>query len=395
MNPWKLKLVRRSPETLSSEEPVIANPAEVEPLTPPPSPPISSWSDDRQLSLFVLLALTAIAGFLTYIIFRPFLTALVVAIVMAIAFTPPHKWIVRKVRNTDLAALLTTLLAMLLVLVPFLLVSVRLAVEANSNYRSFLNQLSNTANWPAQLNPVIEQIAEQTGMPEAQLRAEINRRAREYGARLVTLAGSVAQRFAQQMMTLLLGSVFLFSLLRSSEEFRSGAETMLPLSRNRVRELASTVNQGVVANIYGMVAVGLAEGVLIAIGFWLLGVGSPLVWGTIAALLSVLPYVGVSLVWIPSCIFLAVRGDWVNAILLGLWGLLVVSMADGIVRCRVISGRVKTNSLLITLSLMGGLAVFGPIGFFVGPVVLVVFASLIRILREEHANARGARNQAA
>src|SRR5579871_366760 len=395
MNPWKLKLVRHSPETVSPQQPGLVNPTEVEPLTPPPSPPISSWSDDRQLSLFVLLALTAIAGFLTYIISRPFLTALVVAIVMAIAFTPPHKWIVRKVRNTDLAALLTTLLAMLLVLVPFLLVSVRLAVEANSNYRSFLNQLSNTANWPTQLNPVIEQIADQTGMPEAQLRAEINRRAREYGARLVTLAGSVAQRFAQQMMTLLLGSVFLFSLLRSSEEFRSGAETMLPLSRNRVRELASTVTQGVVANIYGMVAVGLAEGILIAIGFWLLGVGSPLVWGTIAALLSVLPYVGVSLVWIPSCIFLAVRGDWVNAILLGLWGLLVVSMADGIVRCRVISGRVKTNSLLITLSLMGGLAVFGPIGFFVGPVVLVVFASLIRILREEHANARGARNQAA
>jgi predicted PurR-regulated permease PerM len=151
----------------------------------------------------------------------------------------------------------------------------------------------------------------------------------------------------------------------------------------------------VVANIYGMVAVGLAEGILIAIGFWLLGVRSPLVWGAIAAVLSVLPYVGVTLVWVPGCILLALRGDWVNAILLALWGLIVVSTADGIVRCRVISGRVKTNSLLITLSLMGGLAVFGPIGFFVGPVVVVVFASLIRILREEHANVRGPRNQAA
>jgi predicted PurR-regulated permease PerM len=166
MNPWKLKLVRRSGEALSAEEPVVKNPAEAEPLTPSP-PATSSWSDDRQLSLFVLLGLTVIAGYLTYIIFRPFLTALVVAIVMAIAFTPPHKWIVRKVRNKDLAALLTTVLAMLLVLVPFLLVSVRLAFEANNNYRNFLNQLGNTANWPAQLNPVIEQVAEQTGMPEA------------------------------------------------------------------------------------------------------------------------------------------------------------------------------------------------------------------------------------
>jgi predicted PurR-regulated permease PerM len=141
--------------------------------------------------------------------------------------------------------------------------------------------------------------------------------------------------------------------------------------------------------------VGLAEGILIAIGFWLLGLRSPLVWGVIASVLSILPYVGVSLIWLPGCILLAVSGNWANAILLGFWGLIVVSTADGIVRCRVISGRVKTNSLLITLSLMGGLAVFGPIGFFVGPVVLVVFASLIRILREEHANARGARNQAA
>ena len=97
MNPWKLKLVRRPPETLAAQ-PVITNPEEIEPGAPPP-PTTTSWSDDRQLSLFVLLGLTAIAGYLTYIIFRPFLTALVVAIVMAIAFTPPHKWIVRKVRN--------------------------------------------------------------------------------------------------------------------------------------------------------------------------------------------------------------------------------------------------------------------------------------------------------
>jgi predicted PurR-regulated permease PerM len=392
MNPWKLKVVRRPAETLSHEEPEITTPEGIERGVTPPS---VSWSDDRQLSLFVLLGLTAIAGYLTYIIFRPFLTALAVAIVMAIAFAPPHKWISRRVHNKYLAALITTALAMLLVLVPLLIVSARIAMQANSNYRDFLSQAANTANWPARLDPVIEQVAEQTGMPATQLRAEINRRAREVGGRLVGIAGTFAQRFAQQMMTLLLGSVFLFSLLRGSDELRAGALTLLPLSANRARELASTVNQGVVANIYGMVVVGLAEGILIAIGFWLLGLRSPLVWGAIASVLSVLPYVGVTLVWVPRCILLALHGDWANALLLGVWGFIVVSTADGIIRCRVISGRVKTNSLLITLSLMGGLAVFGPIGFFVGPVVVVVFASLIRILKEEHANVRAARDQAA
>lgn len=394
MNPWKLKLVRRSAEALKPERPILSNPNELEPVAPPPATS-SSWTDDKQLSLFVLLGLTAITGYLTYIIFHPFLTALVVAIVMAIAFSPPHRWISRQVHNRYVAALLTTTAAMLLVLVPLIVVSARLAIEANNNYRSFLSQYGNTANWPAQLDPVIEQVAEKTGMPAGQLRAEINGRARELGTRLVGIAGTLAQRFAQQMMTLLLGSVFLFSLLRSSDELRAGALSMLPLSTNRARELAATVNQGVIANIYGMLAVGVAEGILLAIGFWVAGLRSPLVWGAIATILSVLPYVGVSLVWMPACVLLALHGHWVNATILAIWALIVVSTADGIIRCSVISGRVKANSLLITLSLMGGLAVFGPIGFFVGPVVVVVFASLLRMLREEHASVRAARNQAA
>ena len=143
MNPWKLKLVRRSPETLSSEQQIITNAEEVEGGV---TPPATSWSDDKQLSLFVLLGLTAIAGYLTYIIFRPFLTALADAIVMAIAFAPPHRWISQRVHNRYVAALITTALAMLLVLVPLLIVSARLAIQANSNYRTFLSQVGNTAN---------------------------------------------------------------------------------------------------------------------------------------------------------------------------------------------------------------------------------------------------------
>jgi len=89
------------------------------------------------------------------------------------------------------------------------------------------------------------------------------------------------------------------------------------------------------------------------------------------------------------------REQWISAIVLGLWGFIVVSTADGMVRSWVTSDRVKTNSLLITLLLMGGLAAFGPIGFFVGPVSRVVLASLLRFLREEHATVRGARDQVA
>lgn len=393
MKPWNRRLARASPERLSSVEPRMAkSDKEIDPLA---APTPTAWIDDRQLSLFVLMSLTAGTVYLTYIIFRPFLTALFVALIMAVAFSPLHKSVARRIHSNDVAALITTVLSMLLVLVPFILVSVRLGIEVTNFVKGVLQQLGNPNTWPDQLNSLIQQAAEETGMPAAQLKADISVRGREVGVWVLGFATSLAQRFFRQMMTVLLGSVFLFSLLRHSDELRQGALSLLPLSPHRARELAVAVNQGIIANIYGMFTVGIFEGILIAIGFWMAGLRSPLLWGTLATVLSCLPVVGVSLVWMPACIILALRGNWTSAVLLCIWGVVVVSAADGIVRSRVVSGRVKVNPLLITLSLMGGLSVFGAIGFFVGPVVVVVLASLVRILREEHASVQEARERAA
>jgi predicted PurR-regulated permease PerM len=130
---------------------------------------------------------------------------------------------------------------------------------------------------------------------------------------------------------------------------------------------------------------------LIAFGFWIAGVNSPLVWGAVAIVLSCLPFVGVSLVWIPACIVLALRGNWTNAILLLAWCAVVVSTVEGVVRSSIVSGRTKVNSMLVMLSIMGGVAAFGAVGIFAGPVVLVLVGTLVRILREEHAITRQVR----
>jgi predicted PurR-regulated permease PerM len=387
MKPWKV-LVSHAPEKLSSEEPATTNAREVG-AAATQTPQRNAWAEDKKLSLIVLLTLTLVAAYLTYIVFRPFLTALFVALVMAIGFAPPHKWISQRVGNRSIAALITTALAIFLVLVPLTLVSARLAVEATTNYQTIMDKVTNAGN---RLDPVIHLAAEQTGIPASQLKADVNRRVREMGVRLVGIAGTLAQHFAQQMTTLLLGSLFLFPLLRSSDQFRYGALSVLPLSADRARELAIAVNQGIIANIYGMLAVAVAEGVLIAIGFWFSGLRSPVLWGGVATVLALLPYVGVSLVWIPACILLIMREHVLSGVLLCVWCLAVVSTADGVIRAAIISGHLKINSFLVTLSIMGGLAVFGPMGFFVGPVILVVFDSLLRILQEEHATMRAARN---
>jgi predicted PurR-regulated permease PerM len=374
----------------STDVPVIAGGKEPSPDTANVS--LAGWMEDRRLSVYVLLVLTTGALYLTYMVFRPFLTALFLALILAVAFFPLHQWVSRHIRNSCVAALTTTVLAIITILAPLVLVSARLASEAGRIYVSVLQPLGNPVVWPQRLNPVLEGVADATGVPIEELRVDVAVEAKQAASWLFRIAASFGQHFAQQLVTLVLAFVFLWPLLQYSGEFRAGALSVLPLSQQRTRELVVAVNQGIVADIYGVIVVGIVEGALIALSFWLAGLGSPLFWGVIATVLSCVPFVGVSLVWIPACILLALRGNWTNAILLLVWCSLVVSTVEGTVRSTIVSGHAKVNSMLVMLSIMGGVVAFGAVGIFAGPVVVVLVGTLVRILREEHALAQAAPN---
>jgi predicted PurR-regulated permease PerM len=378
MRLWNPRLVKPTPYPVSPTETASPAPVEVKRAT---TATVSGWQD-RRLSYQTLLFLTAVVAYLTYITFRPFLKILFVALIMAIVFFPLHKRFSRMFRNANIAALVTTVLAVLLILVPFVLINVKLAVEATNIYSSVLQSLGNPATW-AQMDPVIQKAADTIGTPPQQLKADIEIRAREAGKHVLAVVVSFSQRFLGSMGTIAVASIFLFPLLRSSNEFRLGALSLLPLSPNRAHELAHAVNEGVIADIYGVVYVGLAEGITIALGFWMAGLSSPLVWGSVAVVLSCLPLVGVSLVWVPACVLLALRGHWISAALLLIWCASITLICEGTFRSAVVSGRTRVNSMLISLSILGGVVTFGPIGIFAGPVLLVLLAALIRILREE------------
>lgn len=390
MNPWKPKLV--DPSKTKDRPPSAEQSVESDTAQDAAAQPESAWIDDRQLSFAVLLILTAGALYAAYIIFSPFLTAIFLAFVLAIAFSPLHDWIGRRIRGANSAALITTTVIMFVILVPFILISVKVISEAASFYSSRSQQWYSSFN---AMPDALERAAQRTGIPLEQLKSGLAVRAQQFGAWLVDLARSAARGMVQQLFTALLTFLVLFFFLRDREEFRRGIFGILPLPPARVLELTSTVHECIISNIYGMFAVGLLQGILTAIGFWVTGLRAPLLWGVIAMVFSFVPLVGPSLVWLPGSFVLAIQGNWVQAIGLFFWGVVVINAADYVVRPRVAGGRVDTNRLLILLSFLGGVKAFGVIGIFVGPVVLALIIALLRILREEHAVRQGTRNLAA
>jgi predicted PurR-regulated permease PerM len=183
----------------------------------------------------------------------------------------------------------------------------------------------------------------------------------------------------------------LFFVLRDGPSVAQQVVQMLPIEDRRRARLWQHLADVTRAVFLGIGLTALVQGMLVGVGFWIAGLPSPLVFGVVAALVALIPMVGSALVWVPGALFLAARGEYGYAIFLAAWGAVVVGMVDNFLRPMLISGRADVPTLAVFVGVMGGLAAFGFIGLFVGPIVLGLLVALFRYEREELAAAQSPR----
>jgi predicted PurR-regulated permease PerM len=125
------------------------------------------------------------------------------------------------------------------------------------------------------------------------------------------------------------------------------------------------------------------QGTLTGLAFWILGLPSPVLWGVTTALCALLPVFGTGLIFTPASLLLIIGGHWVKALILIVWGLVIVHPVDNILRPYLIGDRVKLSTLFVFFALLGGLKAFGGVGIFLGPLILALTMALFTFLREE------------
>jgi predicted PurR-regulated permease PerM len=159
-------------------------------------------------------------------------------------------------------------------------------------------------------------------------------------------------------------------------------KNLIPMTKARKQELFDYLGAVTRAVVFGTLLTALLQGTLVAIGFAIVDLPSPVVFGVIAAIVALLPIGGTSLVWVPATIVLAVQGRYGAALFMLLWGALLVGLIDNFLKPLLISGRAEVPTLAAFLGVLGGLAAFGPIGMFLGPVILALAIALVRWAEE-------------
>jgi len=330
--------------------------------------------DSDRLSNALTWGGLALLAWLVYLVLRPFFIPLGWAAVLAIVSYPVYERLTRRMARGSAAGLTTAAVTVVLI-VPAVALTVAFVREALDIAASLQDAIANGRlawvenTWTslARRFPAAARVDVGTLGTDA---------LRQSAAFVVASAGSIFQNVATFLLDLVLALFATFFLLRDGDDIMRAIRRLLPMQEQRREALISRTRDLIWAGVLSSVAVAGLQGILGGIAFAVVGIEGPVFWGGLMAFFCLLPF-GAWVIWLPAAVILAVDGHMTRALILGGLGLGAVSTADNIVRPALLSGRAHMNGLVIFVSLLGGLAVFGLLGIVLGPVLVVTAMSLL------------------
>jgi predicted PurR-regulated permease PerM len=334
-----------------------------------------------------LLGITAVALYLCYRLFRPYATPILFSSVIAIVFYPLHRYMRRFFRSPSLSAFISTLVTLLLSVVPLTFLLLALSHELTTLYQNLTARSAESGGAIAYLLRSFERLTSwatsRLSIPGIDLHGIVLSRLENISSSLLHFGASLVSNALSLVVNAVFALIVLFFLFRDAESALSKVMAALPLDEKRANELRSRIQATVVTNFYGSFVIGALQGTLTGLTFWTLGIDSPVLWGVATAVCSLIPFFGSATIWLPASIALLLTGHPVKGIILVGMGTVVIGTVDNIVRPLIIQRSVRLHPLLVLFSILGGLQLFGIPGLFVGPVILSVTAALVPMLQKD------------
>jgi predicted PurR-regulated permease PerM len=327
---------------------------------------------------FVLL-LVMVMSALFIAVTWPFLKALLLGAILAGLCHPLYRWLTRLFRGrTSQAAAVTVLMLFLLIVGPFgafLGVAVQQALNVSERAIPWVQQHFGAAStfdahaWLVQRFPAVAaHVPSQEHIVES-----VGTAAQAAGGFLVASASRMTAQTAVFLLNLFVMLYSMFFFLKEGATLLEKLLYFMPLNNEDEVLMVQRFVSITRATVKGTLVIGLIQGTLAGIAFWVAGIDGSAFWGTMMVVLSIVPGIGAALVWVPAVIYLFVTGQMLAGTLLGLWCAAVVGTIDNVLRPILVGRDAKMPDLLILVGTLGGLYLFGPIGFIVGPIVCGLF----------------------
>jgi predicted PurR-regulated permease PerM len=349
-------------------------------------------TDDSRVYTAIFLVLAALGvGYVCYRVLAPFLAAIAWAIVLAVAFQGPWTYLEHRMpHRRGLAAALLTLAVAVLVLLPAGLFAGVVASETINVANRVSNKLSDLHVASFSDVVALPKVAEALDGIRSRVgisKPDFEKFAAGFFAKASTTAARVSGKLVlgvfDAVLTFVLVIFLLFFLFKDGRAMATAAFDMLPTDPEGRRRLSGSLQVMLAAIFRGSLLCAVIQGASGALGWWIAGLPSPALAGAAMGVLSLLPVGGTAIAWLPGAIYLWSAGRVGSAVFLFAWGLVVTSfLADNVLRPMLIRGSDELSTLVVFLGVFGGIAAFGMLGIFIGPVALAMAVTLVGVIRQ-------------
>jgi predicted PurR-regulated permease PerM len=333
------------------------------------------------LSIFLLALLPLLLK-----VASPFFTSFTLASILAILLSPVEGWLRGRVRRAGVASFLTTFAAISLLIITVTIAGIMITRELAYAHNALSQRSMGEGGWFSlathTADRAIDALAKRIPLDKEAIREELFNRMKAASAYLLRNIGVAAGSVTSAVITFFLVTIFLYFLLRYGKDWINWVVAFAPLDSFTSSRLLKTMQTSVMANLSGMIVVALAQGLLLCLGFWIIGFRSPFLWGAIGGLASIIPIVGTWIIWVPVVLGYLLAGVYWKAAFLGLWGLLIVGSADNVLRPLVIGAHQDQHPVLIAMAAIGGTYAFGPLGLLLGPLLVSLAAALLQEIQQ-------------
>ncbi len=324
-----------------------------------------------------------------------FIGTLLIAGVIVTGVYPVHKLLHKKLRfPSSISTLISMVLVATMIIAPLTLLFFLVADEATDAYTVVSHRINVMTEKDIQLIPSLlqkgfikdwtERISEYVPITTSDIISTAKDFVGKIGSVVLGQTTNILKNLSLFIVHVIVFLLAMFYFLRDGDRLIEYSKSIMPLSEKYQKELFKKLYHLSHGIIYGIFGAALIQGFLVGIALYAAGVNNAAFWGAIAALLSPLPYIGTSIVWVPVVIAFAFSGQWLTALILLGWGVLVVGMADNIIKPYLIGSSTALHPLAVLLVLLGGAFAFGIKGLLFGPFVLTLTLAFLHIYSLEY-----------
>ncbi len=328
-----------------------------------------------------------------FLIIRPFLVGILSAIILAYVFHPWYKKIYKKTRRKNFSAMVVSLLVILIITIPLIFAINAISREAYVFYITTKQKISTgelvtSECYSGRICSLSNYLKNALADPKIKFYLESAlKKTTDY---IVGKISDIPQRLALIGLNAFVVIFIMFYLFRDGEKAVKIVKGAVPIKKDHKEKIMNQFNDTVYAVIYGSIITALIQGAVGALGFFIFGIHSPLLWGGVMVIAALIPFIGTPVVWLPAGLLQIISGYVAgDALTVGkgiglvLYGALIISSIDNLVKPKLIGDKANVHPTVILVGVLGGLHLFGLVGFILGPLILSLSFAFLKLYRQE------------